>query len=340
MPAAARRRRAPWVIVAIAVVVALIAAAVVAWTQVQRPAPPAQTATRFWQLLADGKAQDALALTSTPASDVPNGLLLSDAVYAKADRGLAGISAHGFARSGDTASGTVDYTQHGTARTAHVELALVHSGFLAKPTWQITNAPIAKVAVTVASGGHADALSVQGTSLPLPDGDGQVAVPALPGTYTFQLGDSSGLFSPVPQKVAVTGTAAAVTLGMTPSSRLGQQAVTQATSLVSGCFAKADLSGCALADGIRNIFDLTAESTVTYQLTRAPKLAFDPKTMRVSSTSDGEIVATGSDPSLGQFRNTAQVSFALDVSVTGGKIALSPHDGGVSNTNKVLSSRD
>jgi hypothetical protein len=62
--------------------------------------------------------------------------------------------------------------------------------------------------------------------------------------------------------------------------------------------------------------------------------------MRVSSSADGEVVATGSDPNLGQFQNTAQVSFAFDVAVTGGKIALTSHDGGVSNTNKVLSSRD
>jgi hypothetical protein len=340
MPAATRRRRAPWVVAAIAVAVAVVAAAVIGWAQLQRPADPAQTATRFWRLLADGKAQEALALTSTAADSVPNGLLLGDAVYGKADRGIAQVEARSFRRTGDEASGTIAYTQHGTRRTARVELALVRRGFLTAPSWQITNAPLARVDVTVASDGQADALSVNGSSLPLPSGDGKLAVPALPGSYTFALGDTSGLFGPVPRTVAVTGATAAVTLGMKPTSKLGEQSVAQATKTVSGCFAQPSLSGCPIADGVRNVFNLTAETSVTYRLTRAPRFSFDATTMRVTSSADGEVVATGSDPNLGQFQNTAQVSFAFDVAVTGGKIALTPHDGGVSNTNKVLSSRD
>jgi hypothetical protein len=335
MPADTRRRRMPWVITAIALVVVL-AAGVVGWLQLQRPDDPAQTAARFWQLLADGEAQEALALTSTPADSVPNGLLLSDAVYAKADRGIAQIRAGHFTRRDDEASGTVSYRQHGAQKTAEVKLALVRGGFPSRPTWQITNAPLARVDVTVASGSQADSLSVDGASLPLPSGDGRLTVPALPGTYDFALGDASGLFSPVPQKVAVTAATAAVTLGVTPSDKLGTQAVAQATSMLNGCFSQPTLAAdCPLADGIRNIFNLTAEPSVTYQLTRAPQLAFDAKAMRVASTGDGQITTTQTDARNGTFSNTADFSLALDVSVRGGKVALAPEDGGVSNTDAV-----
>ncbi|GAA4162667.1 hypothetical protein GCM10022286_21920 [Gryllotalpicola daejeonensis] len=336
MPAtAARRRRAPWVIAIVAAVVVLVAAGAVGWAQLQQPAAPAQTATRFWQLLADGKAEEALALTDTPAGSVPNGLLLTDAVYGKADRGIAHVEAGSFRRAGDQASGTITYSQHGTQRTSRVELALVHRGLLAKPTWQITNAPIAKVDVTVASGGHADKLSVDGRSLPLPGGDGKLAIPALPGTYTFAAGDSTGLFSPVPKQVAVAGANAAVTLGVAPSSALGTQAVAQATKLVNGCFASHTLSGCPLADGIRNIFNLTAEPSVSYALTRQPALAFDAKAMQVKSTRDGQITTTQTDTRNGTFSNTADFSVALDVTVSGGKVALAPHDGGVASSGMI-----
>ena len=334
MPADTRRRRAPWIIAAIALVLVVVGA--LGWVQSQRPADPAQTATRFWQLLADGKAQDALALSSTPADSVPNGLLLSDDVYGKADRGIAHVKAGHFARRGDEASGIVSYSQHGARHTADVKLALVRAGFPSRPAWQITNAPLARVSVTVASGSHADALSVDGTSLPLPGGDGTVTVPALPGSYDFALGDSSGLFSPVPQKVAVDGATASVTLGMSPSKKLGDQAVAQATSMLNGCFSQLTLAdGCPLADGIRNIFNLTAEPSVTYALTRVPQLAFDGKSMQVTSSADGEITTTQTDARNGTFHTTAGFSLALDVTVSGGKIALAPHDGGVSNTDLV-----
>jgi hypothetical protein len=329
------RRRAPWVVIAGALVV-VVAAALVGWVQLQRPGDPEQTATRFWQLLADGKAQEALALTPTPAASVPNGLLLSDAMYGRADRGIAGVRAHSFVRRGDEASGTVAYTQHGRKRSAHVELALARQGLTSRPSWQVTNPPLARIEVTAASGGHADALAVDGKSLPLPGGDGRIAVPALPGSYTFALGDSSGLFTPVPQKVDVTGAAAAVTLGLSPSSRLGTQAVAQAQQLLNGCFAQPTLApDCALATGIRNIFDLTAEPSVTYALTRAPQLAFDGKTMKVASTADGEITTTQSDPRNGYFHNVAQFSLVLDVAVRGGRITLTPEQGGVHNTDGV-----
>ena len=329
------RRRTPWIITAIALVLVL-AAGVVAWVQLERPADPAQTATRFWQLLADGKAQDALALTSTPAGSVPNGLLLTDSVYATADRGIGDVEAHSFTQHGDAASGTISYTQHGTRRTARVALALVRGGFPSRPKWQITDAPIARVTVTVASGGHADALSVDGTSLPLPGGDGTIAVPALPGTYTFALGDASGYFTPAPKKVAVTGAAKKVTLGLNPSAKLAKDAVAQAQTMLNGCFAEPTLApDCALADGIRNLFNLTAEQSVTYQLTTAPKLAFDAKALRVVSTSDGEITTTQSDAINAPFHNNAQFSLALDVAVTGGKVTLTPHDGGLMNADSV-----
>lgn len=335
MPADTRRRRTPWIVTAI-VLVLVLAGAVVGWVQLQRPEDPAQTATRFWQLLADGKAQDALALTSTPAASVPNGLLLTDRVYGKADRGIGDVEAHSFTRHGDAASGTVSYTEHGTPRTAHVELALVRGGFARRPAWQITDAPIARVTVTVASGGHADALSVDGTSLPLPGGDGTIVVPALPGTYTFALGAASGYFTPAPKRVAVSGSAAQVTLGLNPSAKLGTDAVAKAQAMLNGCFAQPTLApDCALADGIRNLFNLTAEQSVTYALTTAPKLAFDAKSMRVVSTSDGEITTTQSDAINAPFHNNAQFSLALDVAVTGGKLALTPHDGGLLNADAV-----
>jgi hypothetical protein len=320
----------------VAVVVVAAAVAAVGWVRLQRPPAPAQTATQFWQLLADGHAQDALALTTTPADSVPNGLLLSDAVYGKADRGIAHITAGRFTQHDDTASGTVSYTQHGTVHTAKVDLQLVRGGYFAKPAWQITNAPIARVDVTVASDKQADSLAVEGKALPLPGGDGTLAVPALPGTYGFALGVSSGLFAPVPQQVAVTGTTAAVTLGVKPSDKLGQQAVAAATALVNGCFAQPSLApGCSLAQGIRNVFNLQAETTVSYQLTRAPQLAFDAQAMQVKSTSDGEITTTQSDAINAPFHNVADVSFALDVAVTNGKIVLTPDEGGVFNTDTV-----
>ncbi|AYG03594.1 hypothetical protein [Gryllotalpicola protaetiae] len=336
MPAAdRRRRRAPFIIAGAALVVVIVAA-VVGWAQLQRPTAPAQTATRFWQLLADGKAQDALALSSTPADSVPNGLLLGNAVYGKADRGIANVSAGTFVRHGNAASGTVAYTQHGAKHTATVDLALVHSGFLTRPAWQITNAPIARVDVTVASGNQADSLSVDGISLPLPGGDGVVAVPALPGTYSFALGASSGLFSPAPQKVSVTGATAAVTLGVTPSSKLSQQSVADATTLLNGCFTQPTLAdGCSLADGIRNLFNLTAEQSVTYQLTRAPQLAFDAKAMQVKSTADGEITSLQSDAVNTPFHTVAQFSLTLDVAVKSGKITLTPYQGGLVNSDQV-----
>ena len=335
MPAADRRRRAPFIITGAALVV-VIAAAVIGWAQLQRPTDPAQTATKFWQLLADGNAQDALALTSTPAGSVPNGLLLGNAVYGKADRGIAHVTAGTFTRSGDNASGTIGYSQHGTNRTATVDLALVHNGFFSRPSWQITNAPIARVNVTVASDNQADSLSVNGTSLPLPGGDGVLAVPALPGTFTFALGASSGLFSPAPQKVAVTGATAAVTLGVTPSSKLSQQSVADATALLNGCFTQPTLAdGCSLAGGIRNLFDLTAEQSVTYQLTRVPQLAFDAKAMQVKSTADGQITSLQSDAVNTPFHTTADFSLTLDVAVKSGKIALTPYQGGLVNSDQV-----
>lgn len=335
MPAANRRRRTPIVITGAALVVAIVAA-VIGWAQLQRPTAPAETATKFWQLLADGNAQDALALTSTPADSVPNGLLLGNAVYGKADRGIAHISAGSFAQNGDRASGTIAYTLHGTKHTADVDLTLVHNGFFARPAWQITNAPIARVSVTVASDNQADSLAVDGTSLPLPGGDGVLAVPALPGTYTFALGASSGLFSSAPQKVAVTGATAAVTLGVKPTDKLGEQSVAAATALVNGCFAQPALtSDCPLAQGIRNVFNLMAETTVSYQLTRAPQLAFDATTMQVKSTADGEITTTQSDAVNAPFHNVAQISVLLDVAVKGGKITLTPDQGGVQSTNQV-----
>jgi hypothetical protein len=335
MPAATQRRRAPWIITGAALVV-VIAAAVVGWVQLQRPADPAATATQFWQLLADGRAQDALALTSTPADSVPNGLLLSDAVYGKADRGIAHVEAHSFTRRGDEASGTISYTQHGTPHSSQLKLALMHHGFLARPSWQITNAPLARVDVTVASGGQADSLSVDGKSLPLPGGDGDLAIPALPGTYTFALGASGGLFSPVPQKVPVTGANAAVTLGLKPSAKLGEQAVAGAQSMLSGCFAQPTLAtDCPLADGIRNVFNLEAETTVTYALTRAPQLAFDASAMQVRSTADGEITTTQSDAINAPFHNNADFSLALDVAVKDGKVVLTPDQGGIQNTDGV-----
>lgn len=303
-----------------------------------KPDDPKTVATHFWQLLAQGKAQEALALTSTRSA--PNGLLLTDAVYGKADRGIADVKAQSESQHGNEASVTIAYTLHGKPQTAAVDLVAVHSGFLLPPTWQISNAPLSKISATVAANGNADSLSVDGTALPV-SGDGSIAIPALPGVYTFALGDSRGLFTPAPQKVSVAGAPVAVKLGLTPAPKLGTQAVAQATAMVNGCFTKPTLAAnCALAPGIRGIFDLIAEQSVTYQLTRAPKLAFDAKAMRVVSTSDGEIVATGSDPNLGTFHNTAQVSFAIDVAVQDGKLTLTPHDGGVNNTDLVLSSRD
>jgi hypothetical protein len=179
-------------------------------------------------------------------------------------------------------------------------------------------------------------LSVDGRSLPLPGGDGDLVVPALPGGYDFALGDSSGLFSPVPQKVEVTGATAATTLGVKPSAKLGQQAVAQATKMLTGCFAQPGLTAdCPIADGIRNVFNLTAEPSVSYQLTRAPQLAFDAATMQVTSGGDGEITTTQTDARNGSFQNTAGFSLTLDVTVAKGKITLSPHEGGVSNTDAV-----
>jgi hypothetical protein len=127
-----------------------------------------------------------------------------------------------------------------------------------------------------------------------------------------------------------------VTLGLSPSTKLGTQAVAQAQQLVSGCFNPPTLApDCALASGIRNVFDLTAEPSVTYALTRAPQLTFDAKTMRVTSTADGEITTTQSDPRNGYFHNVAQFSLTLDVAVKNGKVALTPEQGGVHNTDGV-----
>jgi hypothetical protein len=335
----APRRRARWVApTVIALVVIVIAGVFGARYLSAQPDEPKTVATHFWRLLAQGKAEEALALTSTPPA--PNGLLLTDAVYGKADRGIADVEARQVMKHGDEASVTIAYTLHDKPQTAQVDLVAVHRGFLLPPSWQITNAPLAKISATVATNGNADALSVNGSALPVP-GDGTIAIPALPGAYEFALADSHGLFSPEPQTVTVAGAPVAVKLGLAPTSKLGTQAVAQATAMVNGCFTKPTLTAdCPIAPGIRGIFDLIAEQSVTYRLTRAPKLAFDAKAMRVSSTSDGEIVATGSDPNLGTFRNTAQVSFTLDVTVKDGKLVLTPYDGGVHNTNLVLSSRD
>jgi len=338
----ARRRHPLRWIVPLAIVVVLVAVGSVAFVRL-RPAAPATVAANFWNDLAAGRAQQALSLTSTPAP--ANGLLLTDDVYAKADPGISDVTVGAFTTSGSTASGTVSYTQHGKHESAKVELAKVRNGVLQPSTWQITNAPLAAIHATVASDGSASGLAVNGTSLPL-SGDGALIIPALPGTYTFQLASSTTLLQAAPQTVSVNGSAANVTLKLAPSAALGTQAVAATQAVLNGCFATPALSAsCPVADGIRSLFDLTADTGLTYHLTRAPKLTFDATTMRVTSSAtdradDGEVMASTLDPKWGQINNVSDFSLAFSVSVSNGKLAVAPVDGGINLTQNVVTHID
>ncbi|MFC4244048.1 hypothetical protein ACFOYW_11745 [Gryllotalpicola reticulitermitis] len=333
----ASRRSLRWIIPS-AIALIVVAVGTVGFINL-KPEAPAKVATDFWNDLAAGKAQQALSLTSTPAP--ANGLLLTDDVYEKADRGIAGVTAHGFSTAGGAASGTIDYTLHGKQQSAQVKLTKVRHGLLQPSTWQITNAPLAAVHATVSSDGSANALSVNGTSLPLP-GDGTLVIPALPGTYSFSLGSSTKLLTSQPQSVAVTGSTANVTLKLNPSAQLGQQAIAQTESTLNGCFSNPALTAsCPVTDGIRSLFDLTADTGLTYHLTRAPKLSFDATTMQVTSNpdvraDDGEVMASTLDPKWGQINNVSDFSLAFDVTVKSGKLTVTPDQGGINLTvNKV-----
>lgn len=341
MTEAARRRpqRALRWIVPSAIAVLVVAIGAVAFVNL-RPQAPATVATAFWNDLAGGHAQRAMALTSTPTP--PNGLLLTDDVYAKADPGITNVAAGGFTTTGNEASGTVTYSLRGKPQSAHVQLAKVRHGLLQPATWQITNAPLTPIHATVASDGSATSLSVNGRALPLP-GDGTLVIPALPGTYTFSLASSTKLLDPLPQKVAVAGGAAQVTLKLAPSAELGPQAIVQTQSTLNGCFTSPALTAsCPVADGIRSLFDLTADTGIAYKLTRAPKLAFDAGTMKVTSVAggDGEVMASANDPKWGPINNVSDFSLVFDVSVSHGKLAVSPDQGGINLTRNVVTHID
>ncbi|WP_022881859.1 hypothetical protein [Gryllotalpicola ginsengisoli] len=326
------RRSSRWVLLGVGLVLVLVAAALVAWQHVRTEASPAQVATEYWQDLADGKAQEALALTDLPAQN--NALLLTDKVYAMADRRIADVTGKGAMQDGDTATATVSVKLNGEPTTVRMSLEREQHGFFSPQTWHLTDVKLATLQVTVSGSGHADALSVDGVTLPLPQGDGTLSIPALPGVYSIALHSSSALFTAAPQKVAAFDTAATqkVSLTLAPSAQLKQQAVSAASKLLSGCFTQPTLaSGCTLTQGIRNLFNLTAEDSVTYQLTVAPKLAFrqSGSTMEVVSTSPGTIVATPTDALWGTFTNTAQFSAAFDVAVDGDKVTVSPRQGGL-----------
>lgn len=218
----ASRRPLRWIVPSVIALV-VVAVAGLAFLRL-RPTPPASVATAFWNDLGEGRAQQALALTTTPAP--ANGLLLTDDVYAKADPGIGDVRASGFRASGSTASGTVSYTVRGKRQSARVELTKVGHGPLRPSTWRITNPPLATIHATVASDGSASGLSVNGKSLPL-SGDGALVIPALPGTYTFRLASSTDLLASTPQTVSVGGGTAdvALNLKLTPSPALAARAV-------------------------------------------------------------------------------------------------------------------
>ncbi|HEY0249824.1 MAG TPA: hypothetical protein VGC45_16350 [Gryllotalpicola sp.] len=331
MTDAARRSPARWIVLAVIAAIVVAAAGVFAVQALRPGESPADAATRYWTLLAQGKAQEALALTDTPAPS--NGLLLTDAIYGKADRGIAHVTAGAFTEHGDTASGTVDYTVHGAPRTARLALKRIDHGALRPASWQLTDAPLATIHATVSGQGHATSLSVDGTALPLPDGDGTIAIPALPGSYTLGLGSDTELLASSSTKVRVTTAPVSVTLKLGPSAALAKQAIARAQTTVNGCFASPDLAAdCPLAQGVRNLFNLTAEETVTYHLDQAPQLRFDATRLRVVSTGNGQVTATPTDTTWGTFQNHARFALAFDVSLAGagGTVALTPYQGGVS----------
>jgi len=329
----AARRPLRWIIPSAIAIFAIVVGGV-AWAQL-RPVSPAAVATQFWRFLADGKAQQALALSTMPdAPSTPNGLLLTDVAYSEADRGIADVAAGATRTSGDTATVELGYTEHGTRRTTRVELRKDHTTWLRASTWKVTNPPITSVTATVAGQGHADSLSVDGNALPV-RGDSSVVIPALPGTYSFALGSSTKLLAPVPQKVSVAdGKPAAVTLGLAASAALAPQAVAAADALIAGCFdGQSIAASCPLRQALVNLVPLTAEDGLLYKLSPAPKLAFDPKTMRVTSTADGTMLVSTVDHVWGNLPNSAVFSVALDVIVDGDAVKLVPHDSGVSLVN-------
>jgi hypothetical protein len=327
------RRPARRIALAVIAAVVLIAAGLFAAERLRPSEGPADVAARYWHLLAQGHAQEALALTNLATP--PNPLLLTDAVYEKADRGIAHIRTGAVHEQGARASVTVDFTQHGTKARSSLELARTAGGPLHPGEWRITNARLATVKVTIAAGGHARSLAVEGRSLPLPGGDGSLSIPALPGTYRFSLASDTKLLSPGSASVAVGSDPTRVypvTLTLAPSAEFGSQAVERATALLNGCFAQPSLSpDCSLAQGIRNLFNLTAEDSVTYQLSRAPRLAFDAASRQVRSTADGTVTATPTDALWGTFQNHAEFSVTLDATLTpNGSVTVTPHQGGVS----------
>jgi hypothetical protein len=329
----AARRPLRWIIPSAIAIFAIVVGGV-AWAQL-RPVSPASVAVRFWQFLADGKAQQALALSTTPdAPSAPNGLLLTDAAYSAADRGIADVTPGATRTSGDTATVELGYTEHGARRTARVELRKDRTTWLQPSSWKVTNPPISSVTATVAGQGHANALSVDGNALPV-HGDGTVVIPALPGTYGFALGSSTKLLAPVPQKVSVgEGKPAAVTLGLAASAALGPAAVAAADKLITGCFVGQGIAAsCPLRQALVNLVPLTAEDGLLYRLSPAPKLAFDAKSMRVTSTSDGTMLVSTVDHVWGNLPNSAVFSVALDVVVDGDSVKLVPHDSGVALVN-------
>lgn len=326
---AAARRPLRWIIPS-AIAILVIAVGGVAWAQL-RPASPSAVATQFWQLLADGKAQQALALTTH--QDLPNGLLLTDAVYGKADRGIGSVKAGSTTTHGDAASVDISFTDHGTPATARVELRKHGNGPLHPATWQVTNAPISTVTATVASGGQAKTLAVNGTALPVA-GDGRVVIPALPGRYTFALGTSSKLLAAVPQKVVADAAPkpAAVTLKLAASPAASAQAVAAAQKMLAGCFTPAQgiAASCPMRQAIINMVPLTAEDGLLYKLGTAPKLALNPETMQVTSTANGTMLVSTIDHVWGNLPNSATFSVAFDVKISGDKLTVTPHGEGVS----------
>jgi len=327
----AARRPLRWIILsAIAILVIVVGA--VAWGQL-RPASPATVATQFWQLLADGKAQQALALTSTPTPQ--NGLLLTDTVYRDADRGIADVRAGAAQTTGATASVSVEFAQHGKPVTTQVKLRRVDGGPLHPAHWLVANPPLATVTTTIAAHGQANTLSVDGHALPVP-GDGTLEIPALPGTYTFALGSTSKLLAPAPTTVAVPAgtTAASVRLALGASAQLGPQAVAAANTMLTGCFVAQHIAAtCPMRQAIINLIPLTAEDGMLYKLSPAPKLAFNPKTMQVTSTANGTMLVSTIDHVWGNLPNSAVFSVAFDVVVSGDTFKVVPHGTGVTLVN-------
>jgi hypothetical protein len=308
-----KKSRKRWLILAGAAAALLLlgVGAAVAAAVISSSLSPARQVDAFLRHLVDGEAQAALALVDGADYD-DSGVLLSDEVYAAADRRISAFTLGDPTVDGEAATVAATITQGDDSYDQVFLLESTGSAFLFWNTWQLAELPLATVDVDFDA---PDDLTLEVGGEPLDRELLEGPLPALPGDYAFASPEENPDYTVESARASVVGFGGRV--GVDPIASVGVSfpvTLTRDGETAALAAANADLDACVAQSVMAPVgcgFSISpnagvVDSNIRWSIATRPTATFgawDGRGFPVVSETPGRIEFSSdiSEPSTGRF---------------------------------------